>query len=121
MRLTAFQGAQVNLELFVIAKAQAVPIGYRLKNEYCNSFYYEKISSRYHRNTEEEVYGFQGSRYFGRNMGIGHSDARKIMDDGDVLNLLTFDPITRIKFKSCPHSRPHPIVPFNLELLFWRD
>jgi hypothetical protein len=89
MRLTALQGAEVNIELFVIAEAQAVPIGYRLENEYCNTFFYRKISSRYHRNTEEKVYGFKGRKYFRRNMEIGHTDGRKVMWDGCVLTKLT--------------------------------
>jgi hypothetical protein len=95
MRLTALQGAAVNLDLFVIAEAQAVAKGYRLKKRYCNIFDYKAIPS-WGRNTSVTDYGFVGRKYFGRNREIGHPDAVKIMWNGSVLTKL----VGKVKPKS---------------------
>ncbi len=78
MRLTSLPGSNLNLELFVIAEQEAVPVGYMLKKDYCNFFDKRTRTQK----------AFVGRKYFfGRNR-IGHPDARKIMWNGCVVTKL---------------------------------
>jgi hypothetical protein len=94
MRHTALSPSDLNLELFVIASGEAVPINYNLKKIYCNTFDYKNLHSweRVSNDTDRSL-GFVGRSRFAFVDGrrwlssdeIGHPEAKKFMWDGCVV------------------------------------
>jgi hypothetical protein len=92
MRLTAFSPSDLNLELFVIASGEAVPINYNLKKIYCNTFDYEYLFS-WDDVSPDRSLGFVGRSRFASVDGrgwlssdeIGHPETKKLMWDGCVV------------------------------------
>ena len=99
MRLTALSPSDLNLELFVIASGEGVPINYNLKKIYCNTFDHKNVDrwQDYHypdRYMPDKSLGFVGRSWFvfdGRWSGrwrynqIGHPEAKKLMWDDCVV------------------------------------
>ncbi len=116
MRLTSLQGSNLNLELFVIAEQEAVPVVYMLKKDYCNFFDYEEIPNNWGTGTRKV---FAGRKYFGKNKHIGHQDALKIMWDGCVLTKLVNEiSITEMKqdiFFKFEKAKPFRSVVYSRE------
>ncbi len=94
MRHTALSPSDLNLELFVIASGEAVPINYNLKKIYSNTFDYKNLHSweRVSNDTDRSL-GFVGRSRFAFVDGrrwlssdeIGHPEAKKLMWDGCVV------------------------------------
>jgi len=89
MKLTALPGSAVNLELFVIADSEAVPVNYNTKKEYCNFFDFKKIDHARESDTSVGRKAFIPREWFGPFREIAHSDASKVMWDGCVVTKMT--------------------------------
>jgi len=83
MRLTALSPSDLNLELFVIAGGEAVPINYSLKKIFCHTFDYKNVESW------DGQLGFVGRLSAWEYDEIGHPEAKKLMWDGCVVTRLT--------------------------------
>jgi hypothetical protein len=84
MRLTALSPSDLNLELFVIAGGEAVPINYSLKKIYCNTFDYKNVDS-WDGVSPDRSLGFVGRQGYWAYSEIGHPEAKKLMWDGCVV------------------------------------
>jgi len=90
MRLTALSPSDLNLELFIIAGGEAVPINYSLKKIYCDIFDYTEMRSGISP-IPEDTLGFvgRGHIYPLRYNQIGHPEAKKLMWPGCVVTRFT--------------------------------
>ena len=90
MRLTALSGSAVNLELFVLAAEEAVPVGYDLEKKYCDYFDYESSYSLYRFRKENIPLYVARAKTSYRSIAdtIGHPHAMKLMWSGCVLTKL---------------------------------
>ena len=93
MKLTALSGSTVNLELFVIADEEAIPVNFNIEKQYCDFFDYEDASSFSSYGSEikkvfvpRNFYAMDYERrWYGGDSDIAHSDAYEIMWDGCVV------------------------------------
>jgi len=101
MRLTSLSESNVQLELFVIAKEEALPVNYSLNKEYCNIFYAKtgkmNPTDSYQPDSTNNTFPFIAFiEKSGTDRGnwrdtrrIVHRDAIKVMWDGCVVTKLT--------------------------------
>jgi hypothetical protein len=83
MRHTTLSPSDLNLELFVIASGEAVPINYNLKKIYCNTFDHKNVD-RWDGVSPDRSLGFVGRQGWAYSE-IGHPEAKKLMWDGCVV------------------------------------
>ncbi|MHC4457862.1 MAG: DUF2330 domain-containing protein [Planctomycetota bacterium] len=118
LKLTAISGSKVYLELFVVADQGAVPIGYKIKKEYCDYFKYKEFSDyddSFHRTGTRVIKAFTPIVFWGRDKEIAHTDAAKVMWDGCVVTKFA-DKVSSKEMNDDLFLEFEEAQPFQLEL-----